>query len=67
MLFVGKVLVLNSFDILRNSFKMIVLKIKVWYTKKGTRLNQEKCVLTVTPVNNLIILGRSIRFSGAQF
>lgn len=39
---------------------------RVWYTE-NTGLNQEKCVLAVTPVNNLIILGRSVKFSGTQF
>ena len=67
MLFVDKVVVLNVFDMFRNSFKMIVLKMTMWYTEKGTRLNQEKCVLAVTPVSNLIILGRSVKFSGTQF
>lgn len=40
---------------------------KVWYTEKGTRLNQEKCVLPVTPVGNLIMLGSSVKFSGTHF
>ena len=40
---------------------------RVWYIEKSPGLNQEKCVLVVTLVSNLIILGGFVKFSGTSF